>query len=110
MTQFLLTVLEKIDSRSRDTPEAFNELNLTVLSDVAQNGVETLLSVSGEGMVLCEQAMTTLLKGYISNEKPVAWKGLFKEATNIAFMVKYRLVSPLSYSITICYLLTISAP
>lgn len=87
--QFLLTVLENIDSRSRETPEAFNELNLTVLSDVAQNGVETLLSVSGDGMELCEQAMTTLLQSYISERMPIEWKKLFKEATNVGYMVKY---------------------
>ena len=33
--------------------------------------------------------MTTLLKGYMANEEPLKWKKLFKEATNIGFMVKY---------------------
>jgi len=33
--------------------------------------------------------MTTLLQGYVQNEAPASWKGLFKEATNIGFMVKY---------------------
>ena len=40
-------------------------------------------------MELCEQAMTTLLQGYVASEPPSAWKKLFKEATNIGFMVKY---------------------
>jgi len=51
--------------------------------------VQTLSSVTGEGMKLCEQAMTTLLQTYIAERRPIEWKDLFKEATNIAFMVKY---------------------
>ena len=66
----------------------FAEIELTVLSDVAANGVQTLASVTGEGMRLCEQAMT-LLQSYVTEQPPSAWKDLFKEATNIAFMVKY---------------------
>ena len=54
-----------------------------MLSEVCQNGVQTLSSVSGEGMKLCEQAMTTLLQGYVQNEPPSKWKNLFKEATNV---------------------------
>ena len=81
-----------------------------MLSEVAQNGVATISSVSGDGMALCEQArrrdpspnpnptphpsphpkqaMTTLLQGYVSTELPSAWSLLFKEATNVGFMVK----------------------
>ena len=33
--------------------------------------------------------MTTLLQTYVTDRKPEEWKDLFKEATNIAFMVKY---------------------
>ena len=33
--------------------------------------------------------MTTLLQTYISDRNPSEWKDLFKEATNIGFMVKY---------------------
>jgi hypothetical protein len=33
--------------------------------------------------------MTTLLQTYIEERSPSSWKGLFKEATNIGFMVKY---------------------
>ena len=87
--QFILTIFNKLDERSRATPDAFAELPLTVLSEVAANGVQTISSVTGEGMALCEQAMTTLLQGYISERSPAEWKALFKEATNIAFMVKY---------------------
>ena len=87
--RFMLTIIEKLDERSRATPEAFAKIPLTVLSEVAANGVQTISSVQGEGMELCEQAMTTLLRGYVANELPTSWKKLFKEATNIGFMVKY---------------------
>jgi len=74
---------------ARSTPEAFGEIQLTVISDVCQNGVETLASVSGEGMALASAAMTTLLQTYIAEREPVEWKKLFKEATNVGYMVKY---------------------
>jgi len=51
--------------------------------------VQTISSVQGDGLSLCEQAMTTLLQSYVAERPPSEWKGLFKEATNIAFMVKY---------------------
>ena len=57
--------------------------------EVAANGVQTITSVQGEGMQLCEHAMTTLLSTYIRERRPSEWKGSFKDATNIAFMVKY---------------------
>ena len=85
--KFLLTILEVLDERSRACPADFAEVPLTILSEVAQNGVQTLSSV--EGMALCERAMMTLLQGYIVQRKPIDWKTLFKEATNVAFMVKY---------------------
>ena len=87
--QFILTVFETLESRSRETPDMFNTIQLTVLSEVAQNGVQTLSSVSGDKMELCEQAMTTLLRNYIIERDPAEWKQLFKEATNVGFMVKY---------------------
>ena len=87
--KFMLTIIEKLDERSLAEPAAFSEVPLTLLSEVAQNGVQTLSSVSGDGMELCEQAMTTLLQSYIAERAPSEWKSLFKEATNIAFMVKY---------------------
>ena len=34
------------------------------------------------------QAMTTLLQGYVTSELPSKWSLLFKEATNVGFMVK----------------------
>jgi len=37
----------------------------------------------------CTQAMTTLLQTYIAEQPPSEWQQLFKEATNVAFMVKY---------------------
>ena len=85
----MLTIFDTLESRSRDSPEEFQQIQLTLLGEVAQNGVQTISSVQGEGMELCEQAMTTLLKGYMANEPPTSWKKLFKEATNIGFMVKY---------------------
>ena len=60
--QFMLTIIEKLDERSLAAPADFNEIALTVLSEVAQNGVQTISSVSGEGLALCEKAMTTLLQ------------------------------------------------
>ena len=60
--KFLMTIFGTVDARSLETPEAFSEIPLTVLSEVCQNGVQTLASVSGEGMELCERAMTTLLE------------------------------------------------
>jgi len=87
--EFIMTVFEKIDERSRSTPEAFAGIKLTDFADVSQNGVETLVSVSGEGMELAKAAMTTLLQSYISEQDPSDWKRLFKEATNVGYMVKY---------------------
>ena len=54
---------------------------------MAQNGVHTLESVAGN--VLCERAMKTLLDGYIAQRPPLEWSQLFKEAANVAYMVKY---------------------
>ena len=87
---FLLSIFLKLDERSRAHPDDFAELPLTVLSEVCQNGVQTLSSVSGEGMKLCEQAMTTLLQGYVQNEPPSKWKNLFKEATNVRTALSTR--------------------
>ena len=87
--QFIMGIFNNLEERTKDTPEQFADIPLTVLSEVAANGMQTISSVQGEGMELCEQAMTTLLKGYMANEPPTSWKKLFKEATNIGFMVKY---------------------
>ena len=87
--QFILKIFNKLDERSRATPEAFSTIQLTVFSEVAANGVQTISSVQGDGLALCEQAMTTLLQSYIAEREPTEWKSLFKDATNIAFMVKY---------------------
>ena len=87
--QFMLTIIEKLDERSLAAPDDFAEIELTVLSEVAANGVQTITSVQGDGLALCEKAMTTLLQSYLAERAPSEWKGLFKEATNIAFMVKY---------------------
>eukprot|EP00966_Prymnesium_polylepis_P254984 5891569-Prymnesium_polylepis.1 len=54
--QFALSIVEKLEERSRAQPQAFDEIELTVLSEMAQNGVQTLSSVRGDGMALCEQA------------------------------------------------------
>ena len=86
---FLMTIFDTLETRSRSKPEEFVEIKLTLLGEVCQNGVQTLSSVQGEGMALCEQAMTTLLQSYVKERQPMEWKSLFKEATNIAFMVKY---------------------
>ena len=94
--QFMLSIIEKLDERSLATPDEFSDIALTVLSEVAANGVQTITSVQGEGMALCEKAMTTLLQSYIGHRKPSEWKELFKEATNIAFMVKYMFRESLS--------------
>jgi len=80
---------QALEARSLQRPDDFGEIDLTVLSDVAANGVQTIISVSEEGMELCKKSMTTLLQSYVIDRAPSEWKGLFKEATNIAFMVKY---------------------
>eukprot|EP00966_Prymnesium_polylepis_P208818 4837592-Prymnesium_polylepis.1 len=77
--KFILTIFETLDRRSLDHPKDFDSIKLTDLSDVAQNGVQTISSVQGEKMGLCETAMTTLLQGYITERSPDEWKGLFKE-------------------------------
>ena len=54
--------------------------------------MQTLASVSdvgGSAAELCDKAMRTLLHSYIGHRHPSEWRSLFKEATNIAFMVKY---------------------
>lgn len=91
----LPAVIEVLDDRSQAAPADFDELELTTLSEVAANGVQTISSVQGKGLELCEQAMTTLLQGYIAERQPIEWKGLFKDATNIAFQVKYMVGRPL---------------
>jgi hypothetical protein len=68
--QFFASIFETVDDRSLATPEAFNEVSLTALSDVCQNGVQTLSSVSGGGMKLVEKAMTTLMQSYIKEQDP----------------------------------------
>ena len=93
---FLLSIFVKLEQRVDNSPEDFAALPLPVLSEVAQNGVATISSVSGDGMALCEQAMTTLLQGYVTSEHPSQWSQLFKEATNVAFMVKYMFREDLS--------------
>lgn len=35
--------------------------------------------------------MSTLLKAYVRERPPRDWKALFREATNIGFMIKYAL-------------------
>ena len=70
--QFIVSIFETIDSRSQTSPEAFNEVSLTALSDVCQNGVQTLSSVSGDGMELVEKAMTTLMQSYITEQVAAA--------------------------------------
>jgi len=84
---FLLTVFDKLDERTRSEVDLFDGVKLTLLTEVAQNGVYTMESVSGN--VLCERAMRTLLEAYIAQQPPEEWSNLFKEAANVAFMVKY---------------------
>ena len=48
--------------------------------------MHTLESVAGN--VLCERAMKTLLETYIAQRPPLEWSQLFKEAANVAYMVK----------------------
>jgi hypothetical protein len=89
---FLLSIFDTLDARCRSSPQDFDDWPLTVLSEVAQNGVQTLSSVTdvgGKSSELCEQAMRTLLQSYISEKRPSEWRQLFKEAVNVAFMVKY---------------------
>ena len=86
---FLLSIFLKLQARVDEHPKDFADLPLPVLSEVAENGVHTIASVAGEGMELCQKAMTTLLQGYVASEPPSQWKALFKEATNVGFMVKY---------------------
>ena len=85
--RFLLTVFEKLDERTREEVDLFDGIKLTLLTEVSQNGVHTLESVSGNR--LCERAMKTLLEGYIAQRPPLEWSQLFKEAANVAYMVKY---------------------
>jgi len=89
---FLLGILDTIDKRSLEQPEHFTDTELTVLGEVAQNGVVTLSSVSdvgGRSADLCRRAMMTLLHGYVRTAHPSQWKALFKEANNAGFMLKY---------------------
>lgn len=60
--QFLLTIFDTLDQRCRERPDDFAGFDLTVLSQVAQNGVHTLNSVSEEKLHLVERSMTTLLQ------------------------------------------------
>jgi hypothetical protein len=86
---FLLSIFLTLQARVDTCIEDFADFPLPVLSEVAANGVHTIASVRAPGMELCEKAMTTLLEGYVTNKKPADWKDLFREATNVAFMVKY---------------------
>ena len=95
---FLLSIFIKLEQRVEQQPDDFAGLPLPLLSEVAQNGVATISSVSGDGMALCEQAMTTLLQGYVTSELPSKWSLLFKEATNVGFMVKYMFREDLGLS------------
>ena len=84
---FLLMIFEKLDERTALEVDLFDGIKLTLLTEVAQNGVHTLESVQGNA--LCERAMKTLLEGYIAQAPPLEWSSLFKEAANVAYMVKY---------------------
>ena len=84
---FILRVFERLDERTRREESLFDGVKLTLLTEVAQNGVHTLESVAGNA--LCERAMKTLLEGYIGQRAPLEWSQLFKEAANVAYMVKY---------------------
>ena len=90
--QFLLSIWDTIDRRSKEQPAEFARIPLTLLGEVCENGVQTLTSVAdvgGRGAELCTRAMTTLLQTYVAERRPDDWKALFKEATNVAFMIKY---------------------
>jgi hypothetical protein len=39
------------------------------------NGVQTIISVSEEGMELCKKSMTTLLQSYVIDRAPSEWRG-----------------------------------
>ena len=45
---------------------------LPVLAEVAQNGVATISSVSGDGMALCEQAVLTMARLTTANRLAMA--------------------------------------
>ena len=84
--RFLLTVFDELDRRTQKEVDLFDGIKLTLLTEVTQNGVHTLDSVSGNA--LCLRAMRTLLEGYIAARPPLEWSQLFKEAANVAYMVK----------------------
>lgn len=65
LLSIFLTLSKRVDGRVSD----FADFPLPVLSEVAANGVHTISSVRAPGMELCEQAMTTLLKGYVEKER-----------------------------------------
>lgn len=67
--QFLLTIFDTLESRSRSNPELFQDIQLTLLGDVAQNGVQTLSSVKGEGLLLCEQVDSTTIPSPFHNSR-----------------------------------------
>ena len=71
-------VYEVLDGRTRDEVDLFDGIKLTLLTEVCQNGVHTLESVSGNA--LCERAMRTLLEAHIASKPPLEWSSLFKEA------------------------------
>ena len=48
-----MTIFHKLSARTTAHPELFYGVELTVLGDMSQNGVQTLSSVRGEGMALC---------------------------------------------------------
>ena len=97
---FILTIFNTLDERSKATPEAFAEIPLTVLSEVAANGVQTIQSVDGEGMELCKQANVLLLKlcddanvlvfGWLARQRGFSLLGLRGGSRDLAVVIEQR--------------------
>ena len=59
--QFLLSIFLSLQARVDEQPDDFADLPLTVLSEVAQNGVHTISSVRSGGIYRCSEAAARCL-------------------------------------------------
>jgi len=77
----------EVASRSRRSFDDFGPFHLQHLPDLARLGVEVLNRV--RGMPLAERALLALYQRYLRSEPPEQWKSLFKEASKMAYNLKY---------------------
>ena len=84
---FLAGIFHHVAARSRADVTQFDDFDISELADVAHLGMEVTNQV--RDMALAAKALRDLYQRYLREERPAAWKRLFKEATRTAYNLKY---------------------